>query len=270
MSQIVAAVRTIATYLIVSIYLLVVGPAGILIALVTKRVEHLYWLGIQGVRLGLALAGIRYVAEGTEHIRLDRAAIYAMNHTSNLEPPVIYLVLRETFPRLQILYKSVLRRTPILGRIFDIAGFVPIDREDRAQSDRAIAQTIRQIRAGNNFMVFPEGTRSRTGELLPFKKGAFITAIQAGAPIIPVAIVGAGEAMHRGSPFIWPTTIQVKLGEPIETARMSVYDRDRIMDETRTAMIALLDDLHRRRAAIRGADLKAYTAAAGPRGESDS
>lgn len=243
LALIVAALRTFAAYVLVVAYILLVGPAGILIALVSRRVEHLFWLGKQGVRLGFALAGIRFIAEGTEHIRLDRAAVYAMNHTSNLEPPVIYLVLRETFPRFQILYKSVLHKTPIMGRIFDIAGFVPIDRRDRVQSDRAIAQAVRRLKNGYNFVVFPEGTRSRTGELLPFKKGAFIMAIQAGAPIVPVAIAGSEQAMRKGSPYIWPATLRVRLGPPIETANLSIYDRDRLMDEVRGSMESMLTSL---------------------------
>lgn len=242
----VAAFRTGAAYVLVILYIIAVGPLGMVVAWLTKRVDHLYWLGLQGVRLGFALAGIRFVAEGTEHIRLDRAAIYAMNHTSNLEPPVVYVLLRETFPRFQILYKAVLRRAPIMGRIFDIAGFVPIDRKDRNQSDRAIAQAVRQLRAGNNFVVFPEGTRSRTGELLPFKKGAFIMAIQAGAPVVPVAIVGAEEAMKKGSPVIWPTTLRVSLGPPIETANLSIHDRDWLIDTVRSDMQARLDRLRAR------------------------
>lgn len=238
LSLAIAAARTCAAYLLVILYIIAVGPLGTVVAWVTRRVDHLYWLGLQGVRLGFALAGIRFVAEGTEHIRLDRAAIYAMNHTSNLEPPIVYMLLKDTFPRFQILYKSVLRRAPIMGRIFDIAGFVPIDRRDRTQSDRAIAQAVRQLRAGNNFVVFPEGTRSRTGELLAFKKGAFIMAIQAGAPIVPVAIVGAEEAMKKGSPVIWPATLRVSLGPPIETSGLSIHDRDWLMETVRGEMQA--------------------------------
>jgi 1-acyl-sn-glycerol-3-phosphate acyltransferase len=254
LAQLAAAVRTAAAYVLVSLYIVLVGPPGMIIALVTGRVSHLYWLGLRGVRLGLWLTGIRYVAAGTEQIRTDRAVVYAMNHTSNLEPPIIYQVLEPVFPRFQILYKAVLRRTPILGRIFDIAGFVPIERTDRAQSDRAIAQAVRQLKAGNNFVVFPEGTRSRTGELLPFKKGAFIMAIQAQAPIVPVAVLGAAEAMRKGSPFIWPTVIQVKLGAPIDTAGLSVYDRDRVMQAVRDSMARLLDDLRGERRYLRSVD----------------
>jgi 1-acyl-sn-glycerol-3-phosphate acyltransferase len=246
----VAGIRTGATYILVSAYILLVGPAGFLFALATRRVDHLYWLGMQGVRLGCALAGLKYVVTGAEHIQHGRAAVFATNHTSNVEPPIIYLVLRETFPRFQILYKSVLRKMPIMGPIFDIAGFVPIDRRNRVQSDRAIAQAVRQIRAGNNFLVFPEGTRSRTGELLPFKKGAFIMAIQAEAPIVPVAIAGAQDAMRKGSPVIWPTTLDVKLGPPVETAGRSVYDRDAIMQEVRASMMLMLEELRLKRATL--------------------
>jgi 1-acyl-sn-glycerol-3-phosphate acyltransferase len=245
-----AATRTVAAYVAITLYILVAGPLGMLVTLTTRDVRFLYWLGLQGVRLGFALTGIRYVAEGVEHIDLRRAAVYAMNHTSNLEPPVIFLLLRGTFPRFQILYKAVLRRTPIMGRIFDLAGFVPIERRDRLQSDRAIGQAVRQLREGNNFVVFPEGTRSRTGELLPFKKGAFIMAIQAEAPIVPVAIVGADDAMGRGRMVIRPATLQVKLGAPIPTAGLSVSDRDGLMSTTRERMLALLESLQRQRTQV--------------------
>lgn len=248
----VAALRTAAAYVCVCLFIVLAGVPGLLAAWMTRRNDHLYWLGVQGVRLGFLLTGLRYVAEGTEYIRPGCPAIYAANHTSNLEPPVVFLILRSLFPRFQFLYKAVLRKTPILGPIFDVGGFVPIDRRDRRQSDRAIAQAVRQIREGNNFIVFPEGTRSRTGELLPFKKGAFIMAIQAQAPIVPVATVGAQDAMHRGSPFIHPTTIQVKLGRPVETAGMTLDDRDRLVHEVHAAMAALIADLRSRRAAVLG------------------
>jgi 1-acyl-sn-glycerol-3-phosphate acyltransferase len=245
-----AAVRTIAAYIFVSLYILAVGPIGMLVAMAAGTLRHMYWLGLQGVRLGFLLTGIRFVAHGREHV-LDRAAIYAMNHTSNLEPPVIYVVLRDTFPRFKILYKAVLRKAPIMGRIFDMAGFVPIDRTDRVQSDKAIAQAVRQLRAGDNLVVFPEGTRSRTGELLPFKKGAFIMAIQAQVPIVPIATVGAEAAMRKGSPFIWPTTIHVKLGAPIETTGLTIYDRTHLMNMVRQQIAVMLEELRVEQAGLR-------------------
>lgn len=251
-ASLIAAFRTGAAYALVSLFIVVAGIPGLFLAWATRRNEHLFWLGVQGVRLGFFLTGIRYHAEGTEHIRTDRSAIYAINHTSNLEPPVVYLILRSLFPRFQFLYKAVLRKTPILGPIFDAGGFVPIERHDRGQSERAIAQAVRQIRQGNNFIVFPEGTRSRTGDLLPFKKGAFIMAIQAQAPIVPVATVGAQDAMRRGSPFIYPTTIQVKLGAPVSTEGTTLDDRDDVMNRVHDAMAALIAELRSKRPAVLG------------------
>jgi 1-acyl-sn-glycerol-3-phosphate acyltransferase len=236
----VAAVRTVTTYAVVGLYVLVVGPPGIALALLLDRPIVLYRAGVYGARLLLALSGIRYEVAGPGRVLDDRAAIYCLNHTSNLETPVFYLVVQRLFPHVQIIYKKSLRRLPILGRCFEVGGFVPIDRHDRAQSDRAIAQAAENLRRGKSFLVFPEGTRSRSGELLPFKKGPFVLAVQSQAPIVPVALIGAGQAMRRGSPVIWPATITVRLGRPIETAGSTYADRDRLMEETRSQIAALL------------------------------
>lgn len=244
-----AAVRTVAAYVLVSLYVVLAGPPGLAMALLSGRPDVLYRLAVVGVRLGLWLTGIRFVVEGAEHVRPDRPAIYAVNHASNLEPPIVFLVLRPTFPRLQILYKAELRTLPILGRAFDVAGFVPIDRANREQSDQAIARAVRQLQAGNSFVVFPEGTRSRTGELLPFKKGAFLIALRAQAPIVPVAILGARDAMRKGSPIIRPVTVHVKLGPAVETAGLMVDDRDAVTDAVRRAIATMLDELAARRTA---------------------
>lgn len=246
-----AAVRTAAAYFLISLYILLFGPAGLALALASGRPDVLYRLAVAGVRLGLWLTGIRFVVEGAEHVRPERPAIYAVNHASNIEPPIVFLVLRPTFPRLQILYKAELRKLPILGRAFDVAGFVPIDRANREQSDQAVARAVRQLQAGNSFVVFPEGTRSRTGELLPFKKGAFLIALRAQAPIVPVAILGARDAMRKGSPIIWPVTVHVKLGPAVETAGLTVDDRDAVVDTVRRAIATMLDELAARRAAAR-------------------
>ena len=235
-----AASRTLSAYVLCTLYALAAGPIGILLAMALDRPIILYRLGAAGNRLLLRVSGIRYRVEGPGQL-LGRAAVYCFNHASNLEPPIAFLLLQPLFPRLRVVYKKSLRRLPILGRCFEIGGFIPIDRRDREQSTRALADAAQAMRDGNSFMMFPEGTRSRTGELLPFKKGAFVLAIDAQAPLVPVAIVGARRAMRRGSPFIWPVDdIVVRIGQPVETAGATYDDRERLMDEVRRSITQMI------------------------------
>jgi 1-acyl-sn-glycerol-3-phosphate acyltransferase len=237
----VAALRSLATYLSVGGYVLLVGPPVLLIALLTRRAGLLYRAGLVGVRLGLWLSGIRYQVEGAEHIQHTRAAVYAVNHTSNVEPPILFAALRDLFPRLRILYKAELRKLPVLVRAFDLAGFVPLERGNPEQSLPAIDRAADALRAGHSFLIFPEGTRSRTGALLPFKKGGFIMALKAQAPVVPVAIAGARDAMRKGSVIIRPVLVTVRIGSPVETSGLRMEDRDAVVTRVRGAVESMLN-----------------------------
>ena len=237
------AFRSILTYAAVSLYVLLVGSPAVLVAVLIGRPSILYTVGVWGVRLGLVLSGIRYDVRGREHIRPGRAAVYAVNHTSNVEPPLLFHALSGLFPRLRILYKAELRKLPVLTQAFDLAGFVPLERGNRDQSLPAIERAAAALRAGNSFLIFPEGTRSRSGGLLPFKKGGFIMAIQAQAPIVPVAISGARNAMRKGSPWIQPVAVTIAFGSPIETAGLTMGERDELVVRVRGEVERLLEEL---------------------------
>jgi 1-acyl-sn-glycerol-3-phosphate acyltransferase len=236
MTSLIAALRSVLTYIIVSLYVLTVGPIGLALALFEPFAKPvLYTLGRLGVRLALTCAGIRRRVVGREHIP-TRAVVFCSNHESNIDPPVLFL---ELHTRLHVLFKAELQKIPVLGRVMVGGGFVPVERDRRESSMASIERAATSIREGNSFLIFPEGTRSRTAELLPFKKGGFIMAIKSQAPIVPVCVSGGRAAMQKGSWYVRPVTVDVKIGEPIETTGYALDDRDALIEVVRARIEAL-------------------------------
>jgi 1-acyl-sn-glycerol-3-phosphate acyltransferase len=224
--DVIAALRSVLTYIVTSLYVLIAGPIGLLLGVPFKAKGLLYFLGHIGVGLSMALIGIRYRVHGRERIPRGRAVVFCSNHESNVDPPVLFQGLH---PRLHVLFKAELRKLPILGAVMVAGGFVPVERDKREASMASIEAAAQSIREGNSFLIFPEGTRSKTSELLPFKKGGFIMAIKAQAPIVPVAVSGGREAMRKGSWFVRPVMVDVRIGEPVESAGFDLDDRDRLI-----------------------------------------
>jgi 1-acyl-sn-glycerol-3-phosphate acyltransferase len=234
-----ATLRTAAALVLVTASTILLGPPTIIIGWLFTWPNLPFQAGIQTVRLALAIVGLRYVVEGEERL-LDRPAVYCVNHTSNVEPPLLFAALRRLTPRLHILYKAELRKLPILNLGFDLVGFIPVDRGNREQTTRAVNAAVARLNAGGSFFVFPEGTRSRTGDLLPFRKGAFVMAMRAGVPVVPIAISGARNAMRKGSPIIRPATVRLRVGTPIETRDLGEDGRDDLVRSVRAELERLL------------------------------
>ena len=235
--MLIAAVRSAITYVAVSLYVLVTGLVGMLLATVFGWTGLLYIFGHGGVYLGLWLCGIRFKVADADNLPLDRAAVYCSNHESNVDPPILFTALH---PRMHILYKHEIDQIPVLARAFRMGGFIPIDRRNKESAMRSIEKGAKSIRDGSSFLIFPEGTRSRTGQMLPFKKGGFVMAIKAGAPIVPIAISGGRDAMQRGSSIIRPVRISIRVGHPVETAGVSLDDRDLLIETVRARIQELL------------------------------
>jgi 1-acyl-sn-glycerol-3-phosphate acyltransferase len=233
----IAAVRSLLTYIAVSLYVLFAAPVGMALAILFGAKNFLYVLGHCGVRLALGLSGIKYRVAGAEHIPRNRAVVFCSNHQSNVDPPVLFEALH---PRTHILYKAELNALPLLARAFRVGGFIPVDRRNKDAALRSIEAGAASLRAGNSFLIFPEGTRSPTAELLPFKKGGFIMAIKGKAPIVPVAVQGGRDAMRKGSRIVRPVTVSIRVGEPIETAGLTLDNRDALIATTRERITALL------------------------------
>jgi 1-acyl-sn-glycerol-3-phosphate acyltransferase len=197
----IAAVRSAITYVAVSLYVLVTGLVGMLLATVFGWTGLLYIFGHGGVYLGLWLCGIRFKVAGADNLPRDRAAVYCSNHESNVDPPILFTALH---PRMHILYKHEIDQIPVLARAFRMGGFIPIDRRNKESAMRSIEKGAASIRDGSSFLIFPEGTRSRTGQMLPFKKGGFVMAIKAGLRLCPSRSPGAqrcsGQQHHQARP----------------------------------------------------------------------
>ena len=164
----------------------------------------LYFLGHAGVGLALSLAGIRYRVHGREQSPARRRVL--LQSREQRRSTGVFQALHR---RLHILFKAELKKLPILGKVMVAGGFVPVEREKKEASMASIDMAANSIRAGNSFLIFPEGTRSPTSELLPFKKGGFIMAIKAQAPIVPVAVSGGRESMRKGSWLVRPVLVDI-------------------------------------------------------------
>ena len=233
---VVAAFRTLLAYVLILLYIALAAPLAVTLGGLFRWKRGIYALGHGGVRLALTAVGIRYRVTGLEQVPRDRAVVFCSNHESNVDPAVLFEALH---PQLHVLYKAELR-FPVMRTVFDVGGFVAIERGNRDRAMASISRGAQALRSGLSFLIFPEGTRSRTGELLPFKKGGIIMAIEAQVPIVPVAVQGGRGAMRKGSAIVRPASVTVRVGKPIETAGLTVNDRDAVSSRLRNAVQKLL------------------------------
>jgi 1-acyl-sn-glycerol-3-phosphate acyltransferase len=231
--------RSLISYILLGLYIAIVGPPALAVAFVTGRSGHVVILGRFGARATRTLLGIRLAVEGLEHVDGDRPSVYCMNHRSNVDV-VAFEALFPRCPRLRGLYKTEVGRVPVLGRAMRLVGFVPVDRANRASAIASVDEAAERLAAGDSFLMAPEGTRGRSDELQPFKKGGFVMAIKAQAPVVPVALHGTAEAMPRGRFWVRPAVVRVEVGAPIPTIGLTLDDRDRLMNTLRDRLQAML------------------------------
>ena len=194
------------------------------------------WASIDWSRDILSAAGTPVLAEGLENIPRDQPVMYASNHSSMFDIWALFATLPGS---VRFVAKRELFRIPLLGRAMLAVGHVPIDRSARKSAFQAYDEAARRIRGGTSVLVFPEGTRSRTGELLPFKNAPFGLAIAAQVPIVPVYLHHTFEILPKGAWRLRPQPIRLLVGTPIATKGLSPDDRERLREEVRAAMVAL-------------------------------
>jgi 1-acyl-sn-glycerol-3-phosphate acyltransferase len=176
-------------------------------SMITGNVMPLYNVTQMIVRIGYRLAGIRVATEGLERVPAGKACIFMANHVSNLDPTAL---IPRIPGRTSAFMKRSLMKIPILGIAFRQGELIAVDRTGSAVSaQESVAEAKRLLEKGVHITTFVEGTRSKDGRLLPFKKGPFYLAMQTGAPCIPVSIFGTETMMAKGSMRIRPGTAHI-------------------------------------------------------------
>ncbi|HXQ27814.1 MAG TPA: lysophospholipid acyltransferase family protein [Gemmatimonadales bacterium] len=200
---------------------------------VKRRPGGVYdWGTVDWSRQVLRVAGTPVEATGLERVP-EGPVVYASNHTSMFD----IWALAATLPgSTRFVAKQELRRVPLVGRAMVGAGHIFIDRTNRARAFDAYRQAGATIRGGISAIVFPEGTRSRTGDLLPFKNAPFALAIAAQVPIVPVYVADTHRILPKGSFRLRPMPIRLTVGEPIPTAGLEPDDREALRDRVREAI----------------------------------
>jgi 1-acyl-sn-glycerol-3-phosphate acyltransferase len=177
---------------------------------------------------------------GRENVGDGRNTVVVSNHVSHLDGPVLFEGLGLD---LRAVVKKEIFSWPFFGAILKRAGFVAVDRRDRNQSSRALGAAAQGLRSGLCFLVFPEGTRSDSGELLPFKKGGFVAAIDAGSRVVPAVVWGSRELMPKGRFRVLSGTVRVRLLDPVDAGSYAYADRDRLVGEVHRRIATALDEM---------------------------
>jgi 1-acyl-sn-glycerol-3-phosphate acyltransferase len=224
---VISAIRTAFVGIVIVVYAILVGLPALLIARIAGSPTVLYRVGQGGAWIGLKLAGVRYRVVGRQNVDPEQNYVFMPNHQSNLDPSVVMLGIGRD---LRFMAKASLFRIPVLGQAMLGGGFVPVERDKREKAVAAVEAAAGELRRGHDFLIFPEGTRSRDGRVLPLKKGPFILAIKAQVPIVPVAVRGTCDLWPKGSMRIRSGGVTLEILDPIPTEGLETDSRHALRD----------------------------------------
>jgi 1-acyl-sn-glycerol-3-phosphate acyltransferase len=219
-------------------------PIGALIGfpwtLVSGNADVLYAIAMWVAATGARVAGVRVELVGLDRFDPAGTYIYMCNHTSNIDPPVVVPSIPR---RSSVLVKKELFRMPLVGRAMRLGDMVPVDRKNREAAIASVERAAEVMRRGLNMTIFPEGTRSYDGKLLPFKKGPFHLAMETGFPIVPMTIVNSHDVWPKGRFAIRPDTVTVVFHSPIDPKQFA--DKDALLQAVRDAIESGLPEKYR-------------------------
>jgi len=197
--------------------LLIFAPPVLLLGILFKRQNWIYWWANWGARNWLRLTGVKVNVTGREHLDPNQTYVFVANHQSYLDAAPLFAF---TGRKMGMVAKKELLKAPILGYGMGFVNVIAIDRSNRDRAVETLKIANERLRSGISFGVCPEGTRAQPGEMLPFKKGAFHMAVQTGVPIAPIALKNADRLMGKGTGEAWPGTIDMVIMPPVDTSRV--------------------------------------------------
>lgn len=209
------------TLLMLLFWIVLVPPAALIAfpwTFITGRVGFLYWIGMNLAYCGARLTGAKAKAVGLDKIDPAGTYIFMSNHVSNLDPPLLVPLIPG---RTSVLAKKEIWRIPILNKALDLAEIVPVERSNREAAISSIRRAGEVMQHHINMTIFPEGTRSPDGKLLPFKKGPFHLAAETGFSIVPVTVLGTYEMMPKGSFAVKPGTATLVFHPPVDPRKFA-------------------------------------------------
>lgn len=215
----------------------IIAPVVILLFLLTNKEGVIFKPVRFFVRTGLAMVGVRVRVEGLDNLDPEQPYILTPNHQSFIEVP-LFVTYLDRYPA--YLAKKEVFRYPIFGYGIGLLKVVPVDRSNSPSAVESAKAATENIRRGKSYMVYPEGTRSKDGKLLPFKKGAFMMAIDAGVPVVPVTVSGATKIMPKGEFKVYPSTVRLTIHQPISTAGYDKENVAELMAQTREKIYSAL------------------------------
>jgi 1-acyl-sn-glycerol-3-phosphate acyltransferase len=213
------------------------GPFVIWLARRTGNENFIYRPVGRFIKMGLAIVGVRLHVVGLERLDPAQTYLFTPNHQSLIDVAIFWICLGRN---VAYLAKKELVKNPVLRYGFPVIGVVTVDRSNRTAAVNSARLATENLRRGKSYVVYPEGTRSPDGRLLPFKKGAFIMAIDAGVPIVPVTISGGTAVMPKGKMTVLPATIGITIHEPIPVEGYSRENLSGLIERTRAKIESAL------------------------------
>jgi 1-acyl-sn-glycerol-3-phosphate acyltransferase len=201
---------------------------------ITTEENNIHRLARIWAKYLLLLTSVRVQVIGSENIQQGRPQVFMVNHHSVFD---IFVLLAQVPSQFRWVIKRELFKVPVFGKALRVAGYIELDRQHHDKALKGLDVAASKIRDGKSVMSFPEGTRSQEGAMKPFKQGIFYLAMQSGAPIVPISIIGTGDIMPKNSLQIIPQNVIMIIDKPVDVSEYSVETRQELIARVRDIII---------------------------------